>query len=100
MSRRSNATAAAQFFFRRRRLTSVPLLLNVDGPLPLEVLVLIVVREEGVDVVSAALDEAGGRVLGGREVGVDLVLGRIGANHVGHLVHRDPRPRARETDTS
>ena len=68
---------------------SLPVLLDLYGPLPLEVVGLVVVGEEGVDGVGAPLHEPRGRVLHRGQGRVQLRLGGVGAHHVGHLVHRD-----------
>ena len=70
----------------------VPVLLDVYGPLPLEVLRLVVVGEDRVDRVGAPLNHAGRGVLDRGQGGVELGLGGVGADHVGHLVHRNASP--------
>ena len=74
---------------------SVPVLLDVNVPLPLEMLVLVVVRKEGANVVGSPLQQAGGGVLHGGQVGVLGLLGSVGAHHVSHLINGDARPGTR-----
>lgn len=65
----------------------LPILFDLEAPFPLEVDVLVVVREEAVDRVGAARHQPGRRVLGRRGVRLDLRLGRVRTDHMRHLVH-------------
>ena len=67
---------------------ALPVLFDVDVPFPLEILLLVVVREEGVDVVGAPPRDSPRRILDRRGVALYFGLGRVGADHVDHLVHR------------
>ena len=67
---------------------SLPVLFDVDVPLPFEILLLVVVREERVYVVRASSSYPSGRVLDRRRVALYFRLGRVGTDHVIHLVHR------------
>ena len=58
-----------------RNPSSLPVLPDLEGPLPLEVLGLVVVSEEGGDGVGPPLHQAGGRVLQGGQVRVQLLPG-------------------------
>ena len=76
-----------------------PVLFDLDVELPLEVLLLVVVCEEGVDVVGPASRQTRGGVLHGSGVALDGLLGSVGTNHVGHLVDwkTSSKPSIRET---
>jgi len=54
-----------------------PLLLDFDGPLPLQMFVLVVVGEKRVHVVCAALEHTGGCILCRRQVRVELLFRSI-----------------------
>ena len=70
----------------------VPFFLDVNVPLPLEMLVFVVVGEEGADAVGAPLQHPRGGVLLGGHVRVFRLLGGVRADHVGCLVDRDTGP--------
>ena len=65
---------------------SSPVFFDLQIPLPLEVVVLVVIREMGVNVVSPAAGHPGGSVLHRSQITLNLSLGSIRANHQIHLV--------------
>lgn len=67
-------------------LVDLPVLLDLERPVPLQVLVLVVVGEQRRHRVGAARHHAGRRLLERRQVALDLRLRRVRADHVRHLV--------------
>lgn len=65
----------------------VPVLFNLKGPVPLQVYMLVVIREDRADRVRAAGECSGGRLLGGRQIELNFLLRGIGADHVLHFIN-------------
>lgn len=75
------------------RVTSVvPVLLQLETPLPFQVLVFVVVGEETADSVSAARHESSGHLLLWSRVTLQPVFRWVTSDHVGHLFHWDSVP--------
>lgn len=68
---------------------SVPVLFYLKSPLPLQMFVLIVIREETANAVNAPCHHALRSLLHRRRVALHLNFRRVGANHVNHLIHWD-----------
>uniref|UniRef100_A0A2M4B190 Putative secreted protein n=1 Tax=Anopheles triannulatus TaxID=58253 RepID=A0A2M4B190_9DIPT len=65
----------------------LPVFFDLKAPVPLEMLVLIVIGEEGRDGVGTAGHHSGRCLLERRRVALDFLLWWVGANHLHHFVH-------------